>query len=85
MPLSCTGGFEEIQGRPLFCTLRRNDDHTLNDYGGFRRGVAVKQKLLRHNSAGIYLPKKALAVNRPPSAYEQALSWLVHKTYKDAY
>ena len=26
--------------------------------------------------------QKSLAVNRPPSAYEQALSWLVHKTYK---
>ena len=29
---------------------------------------SVKQRQLRHNSAGIYLSKKRLTVNRPPSA-----------------
>ncbi|MFR8798842.1 MAG: hypothetical protein ACLVGQ_07010 [Blautia massiliensis (ex Durand et al. 2017)] len=41
----------------------------------------MKQRPLRHNSAGIYL-SKSLTVNRSPSAYEQALSWLVHKRHK---
>ena len=41
----------------------------------------MKQRLFRHDSSGIYL-SKSLTVNQPPSAYKQALSWLVYKCHK---
>ena len=45
----------------------------------------MKPKAFRHNSAREFSAKKSLTVNRSPSAYEQALSCLVHKYYKSSF
>ena len=74
------GGFDKIKAAVPYALDKGVTDYTLTRRPA--EGAAVKHRGFLHNSAGIYLPKKSLAANRPPSAYEQALSWLVHKTYK---